>query len=107
MSTTPYGPTDLSAGLVGSPFGDLGAVEVVDLLLLALARRKASALTLVPMETTSVLRWERGDTAVELAAIDCAAADALVARLAIIAGLDIAADHEQIGRLKVAIRQGA
>jgi len=104
MAETPYDPTDLSTGPPGSPFGDLGTIEIVDLFLLALARRKASALTIVPVEATSLLRYEQGGASIELAAVDCALGDALVARLAIIAGLDLAADREQVGPLRVAVR---
>lgn len=105
MDETPFGPTDLSTARTGSPFGDLGAVEVVDLLLLALARRKASALIIVPGEPQSAIRYEQGGASIDLAALDGALADALVARLAIIAGLDLAADREQVGRLRVATRE--
>jgi eukaryotic-like serine/threonine-protein kinase len=105
MDETPFGPTDLSTARTGSPFGDLGAVEVVDLLLLALARRKASALIIVPGEPQSAIRYEQGGASIDLTALDGALADALVARLAIIAGLDLAADREQVGRLRVATRE--
>lgn len=107
MGDTPYGPTDLSSVVRGSPFGDLGAVEIVDLLLLALVRRRASALLVAPGEGTSVIQYEQGDATIQLAAIESALADALVARLALIAGLDIAADREQVGRLRVAVRDDA
>lgn len=105
MGETQFGPTDLSAAPAGSPFGDLGVVEIVDLFLLALVRRKAAALLIVPREERSVVRYEQGGANIDLAAVDCELADALVARLAIIAGLDLAASREQVGRLRVAARE--
>jgi serine/threonine-protein kinase len=107
MDETPFGPTDLSIGPAGAPFGDLGVVEVADLLLLALARGKASAILIVPGENTSAIRYEQGGALIDLASVDVEMADALVARLAIVAALDIASDGEQVARLPVAVRDGA
>ena len=107
MDETPFGPTDLSTVSSGSPFGDLRVVEIVDLLLLALVRRKAAAVLVAPGESQSLVRYEQGGAGIDLAAVDPALADALVARLAIIAGLDVAADREQVGRLRVGVRDGA
>jgi eukaryotic-like serine/threonine-protein kinase len=103
MAETPYSTTAASAA-VGSPFGDLGVVSITDLLLLGLVRGKAAALTIAPGEARSVIRYEQGGAALDLAAIDGALGDAVVARLAIVAGLDLAAEREQVGRLRVGTR---
>ncbi len=100
MGESPYSSTQIT-GDERAPFGGLGVVDVADLLLLALTRRRAAALLVVAGDATT-LRYEQGDATVDLAQVESAYGDALVARLAIIAGLDVAAEREQVGRLRVA-----
>ncbi len=92
------------------------AVELADLLLLTLARRKAVAIAIEPsssLRDTSpsgresalydrrALRVELAGSIATFAALDAALADAVVARLAILADLDVGASREQVGRLRV------
>src|SRR5687768_17459126 len=106
MDETKSGTTRVSTTVTGRPAGQLDVVTTVDLLLLGLVRRGAAALAVVPGETESALRYEQGGASIELAALDPAFADGLVARLAIIADLDLAVEREQVGRLNVSVGAG-
>jgi serine/threonine-protein kinase len=80
----------------------MAAVEIADLLLLALAWQPASALTVAADPAgpgRAALRLEHGGRAQVLATVDPALADAVVARLAIIAELDLSQRADQVGRL--------
>jgi serine/threonine-protein kinase len=81
--------------------GRLSAIEIADLLLLILIRRSASALLLEPIGNAHVLTLEQGAESTPALKIPAALGDAVVARLAIVAGLDIAAPEEQMGRVRL------
>lgn len=87
-----------------APLPDLSAVEIADLLLLDLVLRRAAAIVLAPQPTHfHAVRYEQGEGDITRAALDPSVADAVAARLAIIAGLDIAAAGPQVGRIRVRI----
>ncbi len=84
-----------------STFERLSPNQIADLLLLALLRRKASALFVEPVASRHGIRYEDGGTAVALTSLPAELADAVVMRLALIAELDVTAQREQLGRIRL------
>jgi tRNA A-37 threonylcarbamoyl transferase component Bud32 len=80
--------------------------DVADLLLMALVVRGAGTLVVEPDGGRHALRYERGESVHSFASLDSALADAVVARLAIIAGLVVGATESQLGRLRVRLGAG-
>ncbi|MCK6551389.1 serine/threonine protein kinase [Myxococcota bacterium] len=81
--------------------GQLGASDVADLLLWTLLRRSASGLRVEPDGYAHQLTLELGEASDVIGSIPAALGDAVVARLAIIAGLDIAAPEPRMARVKI------
>ncbi len=85
----------------------LPVVDLADLLLLALIRRRASGVVVEPVEDDrAAVRFEVGGTLTSVASLPAALADALVARFAILARLPLGLGSEQIGRLRVRTATG-
>jgi serine/threonine-protein kinase len=82
------------------------AVDIADLLLLWLAQRRASAILVEPVAKRHGLRYELGGTTKTLSSLEAALGDAVVARLALLAELDLALATEQVGRLRVRLTEG-
>jgi serine/threonine-protein kinase len=76
------------------------AALAADVLLLAIARRSPDAVIVEPDGDRHVVRCERGDGITTLATMDPAQGDAVVARLLLLADLDLAAHSSQTGRLR-------
>ena len=79
---------------------DLSPIEVADLILVALQRRAVESIPLTPDHGEHVLRGARRGAPVELR-LPSSFADAVVARLALVGGLQVAAPGGQVGRLRV------
>ncbi|MCA9679168.1 MAG: protein kinase [Kofleriaceae bacterium] len=79
----------------------LSAVDLADLLLLALALRRAAAVSVAPGERRHEVRIDHGGTSFALVSLAPALGDAVVARLAILARLEVGAPHPQLGKLRV------
>ena len=77
------------------------ALEIADLLLLAVARHKATALLVEPAGPTHVIMVEQGMNTISVATLPVALGDAVAARLAFVAGLELGAVRAQLGRAKV------
>ncbi|MBI4512093.1 MAG: serine/threonine protein kinase [Deltaproteobacteria bacterium] len=84
----------------------VSAVDAADLLLLAAARRKATSLLIEPVGGAHAVTLERGSTPLAVAALPLHLGDAVIARLAIIAGLDVIAPDEQLGRIRLHVDDG-
>lgn len=82
-------------------FERLSAVDIADFLLLDLVRRRAAAIVIAPDRAHHTVRYEQGDCDITRANLDPGLADAVAARLALIAGIDITATAPQVGRLRV------
>ena len=95
------GETVLTAGATALPLGQLPICDIVDLLLLALVRHKASAVTIEPAGHGHAIRYERGTSTVTLDTLTPERGDAVVMRLAIIFGIAVGSAEEQIGRLRI------
>jgi tRNA A-37 threonylcarbamoyl transferase component Bud32 len=102
MSGGPYERTEVFAPDDDPSLATLPVNDLADLLLYALAGGKATAVTLAPEPTATAIGCELGEVALELGRLDSATGDAVVARLALIGGLDLASEEEQLGRLRVA-----
>jgi serine/threonine-protein kinase len=81
----------------------LSAVDIADLLIASIALGSTFGLSLEPDEARRVVRAQRGDSTVLAATLPPALADAVVARLAILARLPIGTRVPQLGRLRVRI----
>ncbi len=82
----------------------LSVVDLADLLLLAVVRRKATAVVIEPSGAdASALRFELGSSLTTLATLEAAHADALAARFAILSGIAVGASGQQLGRLRVRV----
>jgi serine/threonine-protein kinase len=79
----------------------LPVADLVDLLLLGAMRRRATALLIQATGDEHEVTIEEPSGARTVTAFPAALGDALVARLAILARLDVAAGDEQVGRLVV------
>ena len=95
------GATVLTSGATALPLGQLPICDIVDLLLVALVRHKASAVTIEPAGPGHAIRYERGTSTVTLDTLTPERGDAVVMRLAIIFGIAVGAAEEQIGRLRI------
>ncbi len=85
----------------------LSAVEVADLLLLALALHRASAIAVGSVSGRHELRVDHAGTSFAIAGLAPALGDAVVARLAILAHLEVGAPHPQVGKLRVQLDPAA
>ncbi|HRI50920.1 MAG TPA: protein kinase [Pseudomonadota bacterium] len=83
------------------PLAQLPVCDIVDLLLLALVRHKASAVTIEPAGNGHAIRYERGTSTVTLETLTPERGDAVVMRLAIVFGIAVGSSEEQIGRLRI------
>jgi serine/threonine-protein kinase len=101
MDKLSFGDTLPGAAERDTSLDQMPVVDLADLLLLSVVRHKANALYLEPVATRHGVRYEHGGSMVTLASLDSAVADAVAARLAILANLDLAAKDEQVGRLRV------
>jgi serine/threonine-protein kinase len=85
----------------------LSAIDIADLLLASISLGWSGAITVEPddshVEPRHVIRGQRGEPALVLATIKPALADAVVARLAILARLAVGVRAPQIGRVRVRI----
>jgi eukaryotic-like serine/threonine-protein kinase len=79
----------------------LSACELADLLLLAVVRKRVSALVVEPAEVGHRLNVEQAGRAVASSTLDSSLADAVVARLGLLAGLDPASAADALGRLRI------
>lgn len=77
------------------------AVDIADLLLLDLVSRRTAATVIAPEAPRHTVRYLFGNGEKVQAELDPALADAVAARMALIAGLDLAASAPQVGRLRV------
>ncbi len=93
--------------MIGASPAQLSPLDLADLLLLALARWYASAVWIEPQaEADHLLRAEREGVTVPLGELPAARADAVAARLALIAQLDLAVPGEQVARVIVGGDEG-
>lgn len=95
------GDTLIKAGAPAPGLAQAAVCDVADLLLLALVRHKASAITIEPTGSGRVIRYERGGSAVTLDTLPPEHGDAVVMRLAIVAGISVSSQEERIARLRV------
>ena len=98
------GETVLTSGAAGLQLAQLAVCDIADLLLLALLRHKASAVTIEPVGPGHAVRYERGTSTVTLDTLTPERGDAVVMRLAIIFGIAVGSPEEQIGRLRITAR---
>jgi serine/threonine-protein kinase len=98
------GKTVLTSGAAGLQLAQLAVCDIADLLLLALLRHKASAVTIEPVGPGHAVRYERGTSTVTLDTLTPERGDAVVMRLAIIFGIAVGSPEEQIGRLRITTR---
>ncbi len=82
---------------------DVSATRIADLLLLAATGRRATAIIIEPGGSGHAITLELGPRPPATAALPGAVGDAVVARLALIAGLDLGAPEEQVGRIRVRV----
>jgi serine/threonine-protein kinase len=78
------------------------AVDVADLLLAAVARRKCSAVLVEPAGVGHTVSFERAGGNASVAGLPSEIGDAVAARLALVAGIDIISP-ELLGRLKLRV----
>ena len=81
----------------------LGPVELADLLLTALARRHVSAVSIEPRGDRHLVRVDLCGTTTAVGALDGGIGDAACARLALVAGIDLGASDQRLGRAQVRI----
>jgi serine/threonine-protein kinase len=79
----------------------ISAVDIADLLLVATLRKRAAALIIEPTGQVHSVIVEHGAAASSVAELPAELGDAVVARLAILADLDVASPTEQVGRLRL------
>jgi protein kinase-like protein len=84
----------------------LPAVQLADLLLLGAVRWNAGSLVLEPMGDQQALMLEKGVARLVGTVLPLSLGDAVAARIAILAGLDITVPGDKIGKLQVAHRGG-
>ncbi|AKF04136.1 serine/threonine-protein kinase [Sandaracinus amylolyticus] len=82
----------------------LSAVDVADLLLLAIVRRDAHAVTIEPGARRHEVRYE--PSYARAITVDGALGDAIVARLALVAELPLGGSESRVGRIRVRLRDG-
>ncbi len=99
--TDRLGETLIKAGASALPLEQTAVCDIADLLLLALVRHKASAITIEPAGNGHVIRYERGGSTVTLDTLSPERGDAVVMRLAIVFGISVSANEERIGRLRL------
>src|SRR5271170_2398057 len=96
------GASDTDPAEAHGPLGRATPMEAVDLLLWALAELSGTVTILLDAgRGTHGIFSERGGTSSLLATVPSAFGDALVARLAIVAGLPVGLPGTQFGRLRV------
>jgi serine/threonine protein kinase len=92
-----------SGAVVAAPLTpeDVPAVELAELVLWAAAVRDAPAVLVTPAGETHTIAFDEGSLVREVLHLTSALGDAVAARLAVIADLDVAAEGEQMRRLKL------
>jgi serine/threonine-protein kinase len=91
------------AAEAGRELDRLAPVDLADLLLAALARRHVSALSVEPRGDRHLLRVDLRGTTVTIGTLDGGIADAACARMALVAGIDLGANDQRLGRARVRI----
>lgn len=81
----------------------LDPVTMTQVLLLTLARGQLDAIEVTPSAGGGLVRGERAGHGVTLANLSSEAADALTARISLLAGLDLSVESEQLGRLRTSV----
>jgi tRNA A-37 threonylcarbamoyl transferase component Bud32 len=82
----------------------LSPMELADLLLFALLRRRAGSIVIEPTRTGHGVQYELGETCESLASLSHERGDAVVARLAMIAKLPLDLRVSRAGRLRLSLR---
>jgi len=101
-------PESLAETMIDTTAGSLGAVDAVgaaDLLLSALARRRATTIVIAPAGRQHAVTIDAG--AAPLFTVESPFGDAVVARLALLADLDVADLDGRLGRLRVRFADAA
>jgi serine/threonine-protein kinase len=85
---------------LGNALVGVSVVDVVDLLLLALAQR-AGSITVTPSKDAHSIEYEHAGVRVPFATVHSSLGDAIAARLALLAGLGVGVSGVQVGRVRV------
>jgi serine/threonine-protein kinase len=87
----------------GGELARLGPVELADLLLTALAHHHVSAVSVEPRGDRHLVQVDLRGTTIAVGALDGGTGDAACARLALVAGIDLGARDQRLGRAQVRI----
>ena len=90
----------------GRTLSRLHPVEMAETLLLTLDRGQLTSIDVAPSGNAHRVRGERAGETVVLGELPEQLGDALTARFALIAGLDLAMSEEQLGRIRTRRREG-
>ena len=86
---------------MASAWTDISVIQLTDLLLLTLLRRRGTALLVEPVGREHAVIIEEGVQAMPLAQLPPPLGDALVARLAVLAELHVGHSEQQLGRVRL------
>jgi serine/threonine-protein kinase len=87
--------------IAAHPVESLRANDLVDLLLLALVDRGGGTILVEPSEGKHAIRHEEAGRATVLGRVGASMGDAIVARLALLAGLPVGEPDARVGRIRV------
>ncbi|MBI4957044.1 MAG: serine/threonine protein kinase [Myxococcales bacterium] len=92
---------------LGTPGAHLSAIDMADLLLLALVTRGYGTIVIEPTGGRHLVRYEGADETASLLVLEPGLGDAVVARLSLISGLGVGSGRNEVGRLQVRRAPGA
>lgn len=92
--------------MIESPSIGTSLAQAADVLLLAALEERATSILVEPSGSGYAVRFEAGASRATCAEVGSTVGQALVARLALMAGLDVATSEAQLGRLRVGFGGG-